>query len=89
MPKVPQGKYNLKSIKGSAPTLIFLIYRYNDQRLKYSTGLYVNPKHWNRRFQKTKNLNVDDDELLEHYEELNEDLKRLKKDSGEDLSRRQ
>lgn len=54
---MPSARFNLwnKSNKDKE-TLIFLIYRYNDRRLKISSGETVPPKYWNFSEQKVKEL---------------------------------
>lgn len=47
-------KYNLKDIKASDDTLVYLMFRYNGLRLKYSIGLKINPIHWNLKTQRAK-----------------------------------
>ncbi len=37
----------LKNPKSKEPTLIYLFFRYNNQKLKYSTGEKIKPKYWN------------------------------------------
>lgn len=63
MYKINEIRYNLKSPKSTKRTLIYLVFRYgpkeNRKRLKYSTGLHVDPKHWSKKDQKVKNLNID------------------------------
>lgn len=44
---MPEAKLVLKEPKSTSPTLIYLILRFKSQRLKYSTGKKINPKHWN------------------------------------------
>ena len=39
-------KYNLFDGKAEDETYVFLIFRYSGVRLKYSTGLKINPKFW-------------------------------------------
>jgi integrase len=44
----------LKEPESKAPTLVYLIYRFNNQRLKYSTGQKILPKFWNFDKQRVK-----------------------------------
>lgn len=76
--KIPQPRYYLKSSTGTKPTLIFLTFRYNGSRLKYSTGLYVNPKHWDKKNQRIKNGRYDED-LSNDYEELRDAMQKASK----------
>jgi len=46
--KVPPVRFNLKDGKdGKTETLIYLVFRYDKKRLKYSTGEKVLPSYWN------------------------------------------
>jgi integrase len=47
-------RFVLKDIASVRPTLIYLIYRFGGQRLKYSTGEKVNPVHWDSVLQRIK-----------------------------------
>lgn len=44
---MPSIRFNLKDPSSKEDTLIFLIFRYNGVRFKYSTGEKVKPKEWN------------------------------------------
>jgi integrase len=44
----------LKEPNSKEPTLIYLMFTYTGQRLKYSTGLKINPKFWNNEKQLVK-----------------------------------
>ena len=44
----------LKEPKAESPTLIYLLFRFNNLRLKYSTGQKIHPKFWNEDKQKAK-----------------------------------
>ena len=46
MARIPQPKFNLKNPKSKSPTLIYLVYYYRCQRLKYSTQLTIKPEEW-------------------------------------------
>lgn len=47
-------KFILKEPNSKTPTLIYLFFRFNTQRLKYSTGQKINPKFWNPEKQRAK-----------------------------------
>lgn len=47
-------KYNLKNANSNKDTLIFLIFRLDDQKLKVSTKLKINPRYWNFEHQRVK-----------------------------------
>jgi integrase len=44
----------LKEPKAESQTLIYLLFRFNNQRLKYSTGQKIHPDFWNEDKQKAK-----------------------------------
>ena len=46
----------LKEPKAESPTLIYLLFRFNNQRLKYSTGQKIHPDNWNEDSQTARNL---------------------------------
>ncbi|NNE15367.1 MAG: site-specific integrase [Saprospiraceae bacterium] len=60
-----QVRYNLKNRKEQS-TLISLVYRFNGQRLVYSTGQKIPPKFWNDRKQRAKET-----QRFPEYSELN------------------
>ena len=45
----------LKEPKAESPTLIYLLFRFSNQRLKYSTGQKIHPKFWNEDSQTVRN----------------------------------
>ena len=47
-------KFILKEPNSKTHTLIYLFFRFNTQRLKYSTGQKINPKFWNPEKQRAK-----------------------------------
>lgn len=49
-----KAKFILKEPNAKVETLIYLIYRYQYQRFKYSTGEKINPKFWNTSSQRAK-----------------------------------
>ncbi len=48
--------YVLKEPNLTNETLVYLIFRFNNQKLKYSTGQKIHPKNWNFNDQKAKSL---------------------------------
>lgn len=52
MRKLPKPRFNLKSPKSKTETLIFLVFRYQGQKLLYSTGLTVLPQDWDAKAQR-------------------------------------
>ncbi|MEM9921092.1 MAG: site-specific integrase [Bacteroidota bacterium] len=75
--KIPVVRFNLKSHNkkdDTTPVLIILVYRYNGNRILFSTGLKVAPKHWNIKKQRLKyaksgGLHVRHNQLLNDLEE--------------------
>ncbi len=53
---MPEVKFVLKEPNKDQPTLIYLLFRYNNQKLKYSTGEKINPKLWNPLKQRAKEI---------------------------------
>ncbi|TNJ47125.1 site-specific integrase [Tamlana fucoidanivorans] len=49
-----KAKFILKEPTSKTDTLIYLIFRYQYQRFKYSTGEKINPKFWNTTSQRVK-----------------------------------
>jgi integrase len=60
----------LKEPKATTETPIFLLFRFNNQRLKYSTGQKIHPRFWNEDKQKAKETRA-----MPGYAELNTLLK--------------
>jgi len=70
------NKETLKEPKGNKETLIYLIYYFPNNRLKYSTGEIINPIYWNSSTQRaivTKKEN-NDIELLPIIKEKNKSI---------------
>jgi len=51
---MPEATFILKEPKSKEPTLIYLLYRYNGIRLKYSTGWKILFKFWNSETQRAR-----------------------------------
>ena len=49
-------KFNLRDIKAKRDTLIVLMFNFNNQRIRISTGCSVLPKYWNTNKQRVKEL---------------------------------
>ncbi|HIF14040.1 MAG TPA: hypothetical protein EYQ86_01345, partial [Bacteroidetes bacterium] len=47
-------RFNIKDKKAKNETLIILIFNFDNQRIKVSTGYSINPKHWNNKQQRLK-----------------------------------
>jgi site-specific recombinase XerD len=52
--RMPNTTFVLKQPNGSEETLIYLIFRFNTQKLKYSTGQKIAPKFWNETKHRAK-----------------------------------
>lgn len=51
---MPEAKFILKEPKSDKPTLVYLFYNFNNERLKYSTGEKILPRYWDFTKQKAK-----------------------------------
>jgi integrase len=65
--------FYLKDKNAKGKTLIFLNFNYNNKRVKISTGISINPKNWNEKKQRVKELI----ELADYFEQ-NQKLVKLK-----------
>ncbi len=52
MAKIPRPRFNLKKPQAKAETLIYLVYRYRGQKLRYSTQLTILPHEWDFKSQR-------------------------------------
>ncbi|MEO0685530.1 MAG: hypothetical protein AAFY76_10935, partial [Cyanobacteria bacterium J06649_11] len=52
MGKLPKPRFNLKSPKAKRESLIFMIFRYREKKLQYSTGLNIHPQDWDKTAQR-------------------------------------
>ncbi len=48
--------FNLNKVSADTPQTIFMLFRFQGERLKYSTGFAVLPKHWSEERQQVKNV---------------------------------
>lgn len=71
--KQVKANFKLKEPNADAPSLIFMKFYWNSQRLTYSTGIKIHPKYWDERSNCT---------ILDRYERVK---KELKYSSSEDL----
>ena len=78
-----EGTFVLKDPTSKDETLIFLLYRYNYKRLKYSTGIKIKPKFWNpdtqkareiRGFNETASINTFLENIRKHIKNIYRDL---------------
>ena len=79
-------RFTLKEPKGVKETLIYLIYNFNYNRLKYSTGEFINPINWdssNQRAKLEKKLNKP---LKENLKSVNLQLNRYEESIGSILT---
>lgn len=56
-----EAKFVLKEPLGKNSTLIYLIFRFNNQKLKYSIGEKILPKHWNSETQRARESRTNTD----------------------------
>jgi len=65
-------KFFLRNVKADKKESIYMIVRNQNDKLVYSTGLRVNPKHWNIEKQRIKNVST-----VKNRDEINNQLERL------------
>jgi hypothetical protein len=51
---MPEATFVLKEPNGTEPNLVYLLYRFNGSKLKYSTGWKIKPKFWNPEGQRAR-----------------------------------
>lgn len=68
--KIPTPRFNLND-KNQNPTLILMRITMGERRFAYSTGYMVNPKHWDFKAMRAKNLKGT------NYRKMNDDLHEL------------
>lgn len=66
---MPDATFVLKQPTSIEPTLIYLFFRFSNQKLKYSTGEKIHPKLWNTTKQRAK-----DSRLNKSHQTLNKRL---------------
>lgn len=81
-------KFLLKDIRSEKPTLINLVYRYNNDRFKTSTGLTIEPHQWDSDRQRAY-TNQKNRAAREPFETLNANLERYRSALKTILSRLQ
>lgn len=74
---MPQVTFVLKEPTSKEETLIYLLFRFNGVKLKYSTGQKIKPSKWNSEKQRAKELRTSRD-----HETLNLLLDDLEADTG-------
>lgn len=70
-----EATFVLKEPTSKEPTLIYLFYCFNKQRLKYSTGEKIKPKFWNEEKQRARETSA-----FSTYASLNNTLDNLARD---------
>lgn len=55
---MPEARFVLKEPTSESKTLVYLLYRYGGNRLKYSTGEKIYPKFWNEKKQRARETNA-------------------------------
>ena len=53
---MPQATFVLKEPNASGETLVYLLYRFNGSKLKYSTGQKIKPTFWNPETQRAREV---------------------------------
>ncbi|RYZ84130.1 MAG: site-specific integrase, partial [Proteobacteria bacterium] len=53
---MPQATFVLKEPTSEEETLVYMLYRFNGAKLKYSTGQKINPKYWNPQSQRAREV---------------------------------
>ena len=85
---MPEATFVLKEPSSKEPTLIYLFYCFNKQRLKYSTGEKIKPKFWNVEKQRARETTANStfagtnktlDDLAKDVKQAHKDLITLKK----------
>lgn len=74
---MPQATFVLKEPTSKEETLIYLLFRFNGVKLKYSTGQKIKPSKWNAEKQRAKELRTS-----KEHETLNHLLDDLESDVG-------
>jgi integrase len=80
---MPDATFVLKEPTSKKPTLIYLLFRFNNQRLKYSTSEKILPKYWNDVKQRVKEMRT-----FPAHSKINkrlDDLAQTAKDAHRDL----
>lgn len=69
--------FYLKDRKSKDDTLIYLIFRFQGQTLKYSTGEKILPKSWNTSLQRAKKTSNGHSELNFYLDKVSEEITKL------------
>lgn len=68
---MPKATFVLKEPTSKEETLVYLLYRFNGSKLKFSTGQKINPRFWNPEPQRAREMKGF------NYAEFNQLLKNL------------
>ncbi len=74
-PSTEDVRFLLKDARATGPTLVYLIYRFDNSRFKYSTGQTVEPYQWNATDQRA-HANQKNKALRSEHETINGHLDR-------------
>jgi integrase len=79
---MPQATFVLKEPTSKEETLVYLLYRFNGSKLKYSTGQKIKPRYWNSETQRAREVRAfgysEFNTLLNNLEaEVNEAYRKL------------
>ena len=69
--------FNLKDSSSKDETLIHLIFYFNGQRFKFSTGEKITPKHWNLKTQRVRQSFRDSSDLNDYLDSLEKSLEKI------------
>ena len=72
-----KARFVLKDPNSDKPTLVYLLYRYQNDRLKYSTGEKIHPEQWDSTLQQAKTDQKNKQER-EPYQLVNSQLARYR-----------
>jgi integrase len=79
---MPEATFVLKEPNSIEPTLVYMLYRFHSNKLKFSTGQKIHPKFWNATDQKARETRQ-----FSGYAEFNALLKKLDSKVSEEYRR--
>src|SRR4051812_5413403 len=77
MPRQPEIHYRLKPVDKNGKGLIYLDFAYNKQRVRYSTGQFVDPDDWNDKKEVVRNKLATTEDGKFKLNDLLDSLKRV------------
>jgi integrase len=81
--KTPEVKFNLKAVSDkNKATLICAVFRYNNQRLVYSTQQKIQPSNWNFKTQTAKTGHTFYDQINEAQQKIKKEILNIYKDNN-------